>query len=325
MHAELETAHVPQMIDSMLQGMVIPFLGAGVNMCGREVGLDWKRGGYLPNGKELREHLAGKFHYPGEQGDDLSWVSQYIDVELGEGPLYAELRNLFNKNYPITPLHRFFSTLPARLRDKGYPEQDRIYVTTNYDDVLERAFREANEPFDLVFFAAKAKEPNRGKFYHQTPDGKTEPIDTPNKCRSLFFEEDRKRTTILKIHGAVDRPTGKLDSYVITEDHYIDYLTKTKITAAIPFTLTEQFKKKHFLFLGYGLKDWNLRVILHQISEDQPLTFNSWAIEMQEPSAFERSCWTRRNVKIITARLEDYIAALEIRLAELPPWDGGQG
>ena len=32
---------------------------------------------------------------------------------------------------------------------------------------------------------------------------------------------------ILKIHGAVDRARPDRDSYVITEDHYIDYLTRT--------------------------------------------------------------------------------------------------
>ena len=36
---------------------------------------------------------------------------------------------------------------------------------------------------------------------------------------------------ILKIHGAIDRagPEAEWDSYVITEDHYIDYLTRTEI------------------------------------------------------------------------------------------------
>ena len=32
----------------------------------------------------------------------------------------------------------------------------------------------------------------------------------------------------MKIHGAVDRAEPDRDSYVITEDHYIDYLTKTE-------------------------------------------------------------------------------------------------
>ena len=42
---------------------------------------------------------------------------------------------------------------------------------------------------------------------------------------------------ILKIHGAVDRPNARRDSYVITEDHYIDYLTKTDIGQLIPAEL----------------------------------------------------------------------------------------
>ena len=39
---------------------------------------------------------------------------------------------------------------------------------------------------------------------------------------------------ILKIHGAVDRTDSDRDSYVITEDHYIDYLTRTDISEPRP-------------------------------------------------------------------------------------------
>ena len=39
---------------------------------------------------------------------------------------------------------------------------------------------------------------------------------------------------ILKIHGAVDRVDAERDSYVITEDHYIDYLTRTDISNLMP-------------------------------------------------------------------------------------------
>ena len=36
---------------------------------------------------------------------------------------------------------------------------------------------------------------------------------------------------ILKIHGAVDRDEPKEDSFVITEDNYIDYLTATDVAS----------------------------------------------------------------------------------------------
>ena len=76
------------------------------------------------------------------------------------------------------------------------------------------------------------------------------------------------RSVILKIHGAVDRssPDGEDDSFVITEDHYIDYLTRTDLANLVPITLAAKLRRSHFLFLGYSLRDWNLRVILHRIA-----------------------------------------------------------
>ena len=74
---------------------------------------------------------------------------------------------------------------------------------------------------------------------------------------------------ILKIHGAVDRTIPRRDSYVITEDHYIDYLTRTDISSHCPGDARGEVRDSHFLFLGYSLRDWNLRVILHRIWGEQ--------------------------------------------------------
>jgi hypothetical protein len=119
---------------------------------------------------------------------------------------------------------------------------------------------------------------------------------------------------LLKIHGAVDRANADLDSYVITEDHYIDYLTHTDISTLIPVTLAVKLKRSHFLFLGYGLRDWNLRVILHRIWGEQKLSYKSWAIQLN-PHPIEQEFWRRRDVDILKVRLEDYVEALRLQLA----------
>jgi hypothetical protein len=81
---------------------------------------------------------------------------------------------------------------------------------------------EANEPFDLVIYLAEGV--NRGKFLHVGPDGRSKIIDVPNRYRNLSLDQ---RSIILKIHGAVDRSSaeGDNDSFVITEDHYIESMT----------------------------------------------------------------------------------------------------
>jgi hypothetical protein len=194
--------------------------------------------------------------------------------------------------------------VPAILRESGPTPRYPLIVTTNYDDLLERAFDAEGEPFDLVSYVAEGDD--RGKFWHRGPDGDGRLIDKPNKYRGLSVDE---RTVILKIHGAVDRFNAERDSFVITEDHYIDYLTHTDIANLVPVTLAAKLRKSHFLFLGYGLRDWNLRVILHRIWGEQKLTYRSWAIQ-RDPEPLDQEFWHKRDVDILNLRLEDYVTAL---------------
>jgi hypothetical protein len=313
-------------VKAIIDGHVVPFLGAGANLCGRPRDLAWscRQGDYLPSGGELAEHLADEYYYPQDDKSDLLRVSQYVALVQGSGPLYLTLHNLFDSDYPPTSLHRFLATLPAALRQKGYPPRYLLIVTTNYDDVTERAFQAVGEPFDVVSYVAEGD--HRGKFLHWPPEGEPILIQIPNEYTGLPLEVRGprvivNRTVILKIHGAVDRANMERDSFVITEDHYIDYLTRTDISNLMPVKLAAKLRRSHFLFLGYGLRDWNLRVILHRIWGTQVLTYKSWAIR-RSPDPIDEQFWNRRDVDILNVRLEQYVAALSERIQALPAAGG---
>ncbi len=304
-------AHYTTVAAAIADGEAVLFLGAGVNLCGRPEEAGYERGKYLPSGGELAKELAKHFKYREGDKKDLLRVSQYVAVMRGTGPLYGRLHHVFAAKYPTTPLHRFLATLPALLREKGYPPHQLI-VTTNYDDVLEGAFEDAHEPFDLVCYVAEGKQ--RGKFWHRPPEGEARLIKKPNEYYDLSLDQ---RSVILKIHGAVDRAGAEQSSFVITEDHYIDYLTRTTdISGLLPVRLAARLRNSGYLFLGYGLRDWNLRVILHRIWGEQPLSYQSWAIQL-DPKQLDRKFWMKHNVEIINQRLEDYIAALDKRMQAL--------
>jgi hypothetical protein len=306
--------HYANLINFLLDGRVVPFLGAGANLCGRPKQLVWKKGtaDYLPSGTELSAYLAQEFTC--QPGPDLARVSQDVTLVSGTGGLFGTLHDLFDHDYRPTNLHRLFAEFQALLREKGLPPRYQLIVTTNYDDTLERAFKDAGEPFDLVTYISDGT--SRGKFVHTAPEGTSQIIDIPNQYREVSLD---RRTAILKIHGAVNRAVadGVEDSYVITEDHYIDYLTRTDLSNLIPVTLTAKLRKSHFLFLGYGLRDWNLRVILHRISGEQRLNYKSWAIQ-RDPPDLDRRAWSRRDVEILNLDLERYVGVLRGRLRLLP-------
>jgi len=312
---DLEPEHYASVMRSMSEGQVVPLLGAGVNLCDRPSGQAWELGHYLPSGSELADYLARTFYFPELEERNLLRVSQYVVTKEGKGPLYFELRKLFDANYPVTPVHDFFATLPGRLRERGTPSY-QVILTTNYDDALERAFDAVDEPYDVVWYIAEG-EP-RGKFWHRPPGG-TDPIviERPNSYDGLAVDE---RTVILKIHGAIDRQNADRDSYVITEDHYIDYLTKTDIGQLIPAELLAKLTHSHFLFLGYSMQDWNLRVILRRIWGQRALDWTSWAIQ-KDPNEIERQLWKKREVDVFDVPLDEYISSLDGAFPD-PPAEG---
>ena len=269
---------------AFVNGWIVPFLGAGANLCGRQG--TWKRpGNTLPSGKELARYLARECDYPNADSENLVRVTQYQATMEGAAPLYRRLRDVFVNDYEPSALHRFLAQLPRSLeRSFGKPRYQLI-VSTNYDDALERAFRDADQPFDLFAYIAWGK--HLGKF---------------------------------KIHGAIDRATSDGDSYVITEDHYIDFLQRTEIDELIPASILPALQAAHFLFLGYGLSDWNLRVILQRIWQQQNHDWSSWAVQ-HETSPLDQKFWTKRGVDIQIVDLLAYVQGLEAALEALAAED----
>ena len=309
--ADLDT-HCNMIIKALMDGRVVPFLGKSANLCGRPPDAKWGSGWYAPTGDEVAEHLAANFGYPANEQKDLLRVSQYVSVTTGSGPLYDELHSLFDTDYKPTPLHEFFATVPTLLRAKGSVRPYQLIVTSNYDDVLERAFEDAGQPFDLVCYVAEGE--NRGKFLHRPPGGEYQVIERENEFRGVSLDE---RSVILKIHGAIYRGNPDQDSYVITEDHNIDYLTRTNVSSPVPTVLQAKLKKSQFLFFGSSLRDWNLRVFLHRVWGEQKLTYKSWAVQLN-PQGVDRDFWRKREVGILDVCSAEHIGSLREKLLAMP-------
>ena len=192
--------HLRIVAKAILRGTVVPVLGAGANLCDRAPDEPWSPGVNLPSGAELSELLADEFDCEVSDRSDLVRVSQYAEVTSGEGPLYAQLREIFVAQYPIPSLHRFIANLPAWIGEHGRRPCSQLIMTTNYDDLMERALREARVEFDLVRYVGKG--PYRGLFVHEQPDGTEHVITVPNEYDAL---DPNRRTVVLKVHGTADR------------------------------------------------------------------------------------------------------------------------
>ena len=281
--------HYDEVVRALLAGRLVPLLGTEVT--------------------EVAAHLARRFDYPSDGTPDLTRISQYVAVMEGAGPLYDELHELFSAEPEPSAVHRFLASLPPLLRGLGLPHQ--LIVTTGYDLALEGAFLAAGEEFDVVSYVAAGR--NRGKFCHLPPGGGPTLIERPNTYATELSLD--RRTVILRLHGGVDTtPERQWESFVVTEDDYIDYLTAADLSNVVPVALAAKLRRSHFLFLGYGMRDWNLRVILHRIWADQSVGYRGWAVQ-PEPSPLDCAFWRSRDVDVVAATLEEYVAGLERRVA----------
>jgi len=199
-----------------------------------------------------------------------------------------------------TAVHRFFASLPPFLRERGLPHQ--LLVTTSYDLALEQALLDAGEEFDVVSYLASGR--NRGRFCHRDPSGATRVIELPNTYATELSLA--KRTVVLKLHGGAD--TGG-EHFVVTEDDYIAYLARADVGGVLPVALAAKLRRSHFLFLGYRVGEWSLRLVLDRISDGEPLSYRSWAV-LPEMQPLEQQFWRSRDVDPLEQPLEQYVDAL---------------
>jgi DNA-binding SARP family transcriptional activator len=278
-----DEAHFDEVAGALLAGRLVPVLGL--------------------DAAPLAEGLAHRFDYP-EGIRELTRIAQFVAVTKGAGPLYDELRSLLEASAAPTPMHRFFALLPRVLRARGLPHQ--LIVTTSYDLVLEQALLDAGEEFDVVAYVASGRD--RGRFCHRDPSGATRVIDLPNTYATELSLD--RRTVVLKLHGGlVDGGGADREDFVVTEDDYIGYLARGDLGAAIPVGLTARLRRSHFLFLGYGMREWGLRLVLDRMCGGEALAYRSWAV-LPALHPFERLLWRSRDVDLLEQPLDEYVASL---------------
>ena len=243
-------------------GSLVVFLGAGANADDR--GGPWRAGsGMLPDDQDLAMYLASRVglkdtsthlaeiaQYAGArycERDLFDWVTQALTVDAGPGP---------------GPVYRYLAQLPKVLGDRY-----QLIVTPNYDAALEKAFRDAGQEFDVAVYMAPGSQQDgrivpEGKFVHVPWEGRARSIEKPNVYSDfpIVAGDGRlRRTVIMWINGAVD---GLLDlncedNYVITEDHYINYMNGSA-EEVVPGQILMKLRKSNYLFLGYTIADWRL-------------------------------------------------------------------
>jgi len=184
------------------------FLGAGMSRASGFV--DWKG---------LMQDVAEELGLDINRETDLIALAQYHkNKRKSRHHINQLLVTEFTKDAALTENHRLIASLPIS-----------AIWTTNYDHLLEDAFREAHRR-----------------------------VDVKRRGEDLLVSVPRADATIYKMHGDVDQP----DEAVLTKE---DYSTFDQTRNLFSVQLRGHLVSKSFLFLGYSFADPNIDYILARI------------------------------------------------------------
>lgn len=301
------------------RGRVVPVLGPNVNPG------QWSDAcEFLPNARDLAEYLANEYEYDASDRERLAAVAEYVHLCEGPAQLSSTLSDVLGSNAP-SDVHRFLARVPsATAKAKGEPRYQLI-VTTNYDDALERAFDEVNEPYDLAVYMASGA--HAGRFLHVPYDSDEGVPVVDVKGYSDFpidpLNDEIDRTVIVKVHGALrawpiegtaDVVRLPSEDLVLTEDNYINFLSTSPVEDVVPSAIFNKLMRGHILFLGYSVRDWSLRVLLHRIWKGKRLPSKSWAVQ-PEAETLADDLWALYGVHLREAQLDEYVKCVADELA----------
>lgn len=205
-------------------GTCTPFLGAGI----------------YSEGPTLRSEIAKKwakdYGYPLTDRSDLARVARFVSVEYSDAEYAAtkyieELSNIPSPNFgdPDEP-YTILAKLPLP-----------IYITTNYDDLMERALTKQQRDVrtDLCRWMKSLDEPS---------------------ALASGVQPDVANPSVFHLYGY----TQSKQSMVLTEDDYFQFLINvSNDPELIPKRIQKAITGTSLILLGYSLDDWDFRILFH--------------------------------------------------------------
>lgn len=262
------------LLDRINGGECTPFIGAGVNY------------GVLPLGADIASRWATKYGYPLEDCHDLARVAEYLAVARDK----MRPKELIRKEFEgVAPPDFTAADDPLGvLADLPLP----IYLTTNYDDFMVQALksRKRDPRQELCIWNSQLEKKVKSVVF-----GAASTLP-PTVANPVVFH----------LHGH----SGVLDSMVLTESDYLDFLVYvSKHNDLLPPRIQEALTGASLLFIGYRLADWDFRVIFRSLvlSMEDSLRRMSVAVQLL-PDAGGQG----RDEAI--AYLTKYFGGMEIRI-----------
>jgi len=245
---------IPQeLIEQLKKGNVVLFCGAGISISP----------GGLPSGKQLARELAERAGEPELVNASLPEVAQAYELKMGHQSLIEYIANrIDDPRYIPLRTHQLIAALPFT-----------NIVTTNWDNLLEEALRQACKPFVKV-------------------------VQDSNVAYA-----DEQKVLLIKLHGSIEQR----DSMVITGDDYYDVFAWLPETANL---VRGYFAIRTIFFLGFGLADEDFKRLYHEVVRHIGVhKRRAYAVQL-DPDELTVKHWEKKNVQIIAADAMVFLQSL---------------
>jgi hypothetical protein len=224
--------------------------------------------GLIGSRKRLARQWAQTFEFPMARHlqEDLPHVAQFVavmtDADTLQSSLRDYLRDRLQQRFPdLTPAgaewqpgelvlrawEQYRAANPAEphsvLARLGCP----LYVTTHPADLLAEALRQEGRVPEVAVCRWR-------RDVYDWPESvfDREPDYLPSPARPLVFH----------VFGRLEVP----ESLVLTEDDHFDFLASVSADATlVPVPVSRALADSALLFLGFGLEDWDVRILLRSL------------------------------------------------------------
>ncbi|MBN1876695.1 MAG: CHAT domain-containing protein [Anaerolineae bacterium] len=302
------------------KGLVTPIIGPRVHR-------EW-----LPTPQEIAGWWAEDHGYPFPDRDSLPRVARYMASSQGEDFPRQELAYILMDELiarlpeELRPTEEF-ATLTELIEAVGWqtlvadnPNEPHkvlaglnlpLYLTSNPDSFMTEALAAAGKTLDREICRWNERLDGLPSLFEDDPDYEPAP-DSPLVYHLFGSDEE-------------------LDSLVVTEDHYLDYLVRISAQMErLPNRIWSALTNSSLLFIGYSLDDWEFRVILRGLvaTRDRRRKLKHVGVQLEMANASEEETETAQtflqqyfqeaDINIYWGTPEQFIAELREQMESAP-------
>lgn len=255
----------------------------------------------------LADFLVSRFDYPSDEPRDLPRLCQFVETMYSRSHLEDTL--LSYRSVASSPVHTDFVSMERSFLKSRLRKRPTVFISTSYDDRLEKTFALTDTPFDTIIVGARAQAEPYALYRKYKERG----------ARRMHPEEMEipRWPVILKIQGDVEERSQSGSRPVLTEDDYLSW-AHHQVRRNLPLWLIDTLRDTSLLFIGYDVRDWTTRVTVRRLVgllrtqkrfDVASAPEIGWAIA-SDSSAYARRLWERHHVEQVNFDPKIYVDEL---------------